>query len=229
MLRKIPKPFRDKEWEDAADVVIFRLIKAKKKRSNPVKSMKTGANKDFCSFNSWTQTCMLILLLLAVPGSTLRPKRLISRRHRESMFLPWDYHIQHLQMGNQDVQVPTDWSVTMQRSVFWLANFQKLKLDLLSHYSSYRLSFLRPGANSPSTCYSTRKNVGPFHTPYASEKAPQKNYSRGDNGNFSWITAAVSDREKEYSSLILCNKTLAEMSNLQVNWEGLVSFRVDYY
>lgn len=51
---------------------------------------------------------------------------------------------------------------------------------------------------------------------------------RGDNGNF-WITAAVSDREKEYSSLILRHRTLAEMSNLQVNWEGQMSFLVDYY
>lgn len=57
---------------------------------------------------------------------------------------------------------------------------QKLELDLLSHHISHRLSFLYPGTNSCSTCYSDQKNGEPFYTPYPSEAATQRNYSWGE-------------------------------------------------
>lgn len=137
-----------------------------------------GANKDFCSFNTWAQTCMVIQML-AVLGTILEPKRLISRRHRE--FLP---SVPTLRLPYPPIHKTetcrcrfTDVWPCRELGFGWQS--QKLELHLLSHCISHRLSFLYPGANSRSTCYSDHKNVGPFHTPYPSETAPQRNYSRG--------------------------------------------------
>lgn len=103
---------------------------------------------------------------------------------------------------------------------------QRFKLDPLSHCVTHRPSFLCPGTNS-CLCYGDRKHGKPFHTPSLSQAAPQSNYSWGNNRNFSWITAAASDWEKEYSRVTLHSQILAEKSNLDINWEGQRSITAD--
>lgn len=165
-------------WEDTTDVVIFKLTqKRKKKWMLQAKSMKTpGAKNYFCSFDIGAQTHMVTRILVAVLGSTLVPKTPICRRHREVCSCP-----------ETTISTIYKWKIKMCRcqvtyappcrelSLGWQS--QKLELDLLSHYISHRLSFLYPGANSPSTCYSDQKNVRTFHSLYSSEMTPQRNYS----------------------------------------------------
>lgn len=126
------------------------------------------------------------------------------------------------------MQVPNDWCVPMQRAGFWLAKPKtgtgsSESLLLVIGYPSYILvQILVQGVTQIIT-------MSGHFTHHSLLKRPHNGIIlRGDNGNF-WITAAVADWEKEYSSLILRNRTLAEMSNLQVNWEGQMSFLVDYY
>lgn len=187
--------------------------------------MKTGAKTSVPSILAH-KTRMVTQILLAVLGSTLEPKRLICRRHRE--FLPRDYHIPPSINGKSRC-AGADWRTCDHAESWFLAGKAKnwnwifWVTILVIGYPSYILVQILV-----QRVIQIKRMSGHF-THHTLLKRPHKGtILGGDNGNFSWITAAVSDREKAYSSLILHNKVLAETPNLQVNWEGQMSFLVDW-